>query len=223
MQRFSPAGAFLGRVGSGPGSGPGQFSHPRYVAVDCRGTLYVADVDNNRIQRLGEPGVAPCGDPAHDPAERLVVTATARASQRFRTTFAVAVGVACDRPCTATVARHRQGRRAQARAARSRPIQAARRDQGPHRESRSGRARHRSHPGRAAPAPQGRGHVARGRRRPARAAHHGHAPRAPALAAIYLDATVTWIAPGSRTHAIMPRAVRRSSTNWKASAWARLR
>ena len=104
VQRFSPAGAFVGRVGSGVGGGPGQFSHPFYVAVDCRGTLYVADVDNNRIQRLGEPGAAPCGDPAHDPAERLVVTATARTSQRFRTTFAVAVGVACDRLCTATVA-----------------------------------------------------------------------------------------------------------------------
>jgi hypothetical protein len=37
------------------------------------------------------------------------------------------------------------------------------------------------------------------------------------------DATVTWIAPGSRTQAIMCSAVRRSSTNWKASAWARLR
>ena len=73
------------------------------MAVDCRGTLYVADVDNNRIQRLGEPGAAPCGDVAHDPAERLVVTAAARTSQRFRTTFAVAVDVACDRLCTATV------------------------------------------------------------------------------------------------------------------------
>jgi sugar lactone lactonase YvrE len=103
IQRFSAGGAFLGRVGSGPGSGPGQFSHPHYVAVDCRGTLYVADVDNNRIQRLGDPGAAPCGDSAHDPAERLVVTATARTPQRFRTTFAVSVGVSCDRPCTAKV------------------------------------------------------------------------------------------------------------------------
>jgi sugar lactone lactonase YvrE len=103
IQRFSAGGAFLGRVGSGPGSGPGQFSHPHYVAVDCRGTLYVADVDNNRIQRLGDPGAAPCGDPAHDPAERLVVTATATTPQRFAISFAVAVRVACDRPCTATV------------------------------------------------------------------------------------------------------------------------
>jgi hypothetical protein len=104
VQRFSAGGAFLGRVGSGPGSGPGQFSHPRYMAVDCRGTLYVADVDNNRIQRLGDPGVPPCGDPAHDPTELLVLTATARTPQRFGTTFAVSVGVNCDRPCTTKVA-----------------------------------------------------------------------------------------------------------------------
>jgi streptogramin lyase len=104
IQRFSAAGAFVARVGSGPGSGPGQFSHPHYVAVDCHGTLYVADQDNNRIQRLGDPDAQPCGDPAHDPAERLVVTATATTPQRFTTRFAVAVGVACDRPCTATVA-----------------------------------------------------------------------------------------------------------------------
>jgi sugar lactone lactonase YvrE len=104
IQRFSAGGAFLGRVGSGPGSGPGQFSHPHYLAVDCRGTLYVADVDNNRIQRLGDPGAPPCGDPAHDPTERLVVTAAARTPQRFATTFAVSVGVSCDRPCTTTVA-----------------------------------------------------------------------------------------------------------------------
>jgi NHL repeat len=103
IQRFSAAGAFLDRVGSGPGSGPGQFSHPSYLALDCRSTLYVADRDNNRTQRLGAAGAAPCGDPAHDPAERLKLTSTAKTPQRFRGVFAIAVSVACDRPCTATV------------------------------------------------------------------------------------------------------------------------
>jgi hypothetical protein len=103
VQRFT-AGAFSSRVGNGVGSGPGQFSHPFYLAVDCRGTLYVADVDNDRIQRLGDPRAPSCGDPAQDRSERLVLSATARTPQRFRTTFAVAVGVACDRPCTAKVA-----------------------------------------------------------------------------------------------------------------------
>jgi DNA-binding beta-propeller fold protein YncE len=103
IQRFSAAGAFLARVGGGPGSGPGQFSHPSYLALDCGSTLYVADRDNNRIQRLGVAGAPPCGDPAHDPAERLRVTATARTPQRFARVFAIGVTVACDRPCTAKV------------------------------------------------------------------------------------------------------------------------
>ncbi len=68
IQRFSAAGAFLGRVGSGPGAGAGQLSHPSYLALDCRSTVYVSDRDNNRIQRFGTAGAPPCGDPAHDPA-----------------------------------------------------------------------------------------------------------------------------------------------------------
>jgi len=102
VQRFA-GGAFSARVGNGVGGGAGQFSHPFYLAVDCRGTLYVADVDNNRIQRLGAPGAPSCGDPAQDRSERLALSATARTPQRFRTTFAVAVAVACDRPCTTKV------------------------------------------------------------------------------------------------------------------------
>ena len=34
----------------GPGNGPGQFSEPRGLATDTRGTLYVADTKNSRIQ-----------------------------------------------------------------------------------------------------------------------------------------------------------------------------
>jgi hypothetical protein len=63
----------------------------------------VADRDNNRIQRLGVGGAPPCGDPAHDPGERLRVTATARTPQRFARVFAIGASVACDRPCTAKV------------------------------------------------------------------------------------------------------------------------
>jgi DNA-binding beta-propeller fold protein YncE len=103
IQRFSAAGGFLGRVGSGPGGGAGQLSHPSYLALDCRSTVYVSDQDNDRIQRFGAAGAPPCGDPAHDPAERLSVTATARTPQRFRGVFAIGVSVACDRPCTVTV------------------------------------------------------------------------------------------------------------------------
>jgi streptogramin lyase len=103
IQAFGFDGAFGGRVGGTPGAGPGQFSHPEYVAVDCRGTLYVADRDNDRIQRLGAPGAAPCGDPAGDASERLVVVAAAVRRQRFRRDFAVIARVGCDRPCTVRV------------------------------------------------------------------------------------------------------------------------
>jgi sugar lactone lactonase YvrE len=103
IQAFDLGGGFAGRVGGTPGGGPGQFSHPQYLAVDCRGTLYVSDRDNNRIQRLGVPGVATCGDPATDVSERLVLTTGGTTTQRFRRNFAILARASCDRPCTVTV------------------------------------------------------------------------------------------------------------------------
>jgi uncharacterized protein (TIGR03663 family) len=38
------------------GTGPGQFNEPRGLAVDKSGNLYVADTNNNRIQKLGPDG-----------------------------------------------------------------------------------------------------------------------------------------------------------------------
>lgn len=38
------------------GSAPGQFSHPAGVASDPAGNLYIADVGNNRIQKLSQDG-----------------------------------------------------------------------------------------------------------------------------------------------------------------------
>ena len=48
------------------GAAPGEFSTPALVSVDCRGALYVPDVLNGRVQKLGEPGTEdpPCGQPA---------------------------------------------------------------------------------------------------------------------------------------------------------------
>ena len=89
-----------GRVGGTPGGGPGQFSHPFYVAVDCRGNLYVSDRDNNRIQRLGVPGRPRAEIRPRDASERLRLAARAAARQRFRRDFAVLARAACDRPCT---------------------------------------------------------------------------------------------------------------------------
>jgi DNA-binding beta-propeller fold protein YncE len=39
-----------------PGSGPGQFAFPSSVAIDASGTVYVADSENDRIQRFTEGG-----------------------------------------------------------------------------------------------------------------------------------------------------------------------
>ena len=41
------------------GSGTGQLSNPEGMTVDCRGGIWVADLTNNRVQRFGEPGIAP--------------------------------------------------------------------------------------------------------------------------------------------------------------------
>ncbi|MDG0813839.1 hypothetical protein OMP40_34585 [Cohnella rhizosphaerae] len=40
------------KSGGGSGSGLGEFSYPRGVAIDGDGNLYVADSKNHRIQKL---------------------------------------------------------------------------------------------------------------------------------------------------------------------------
>jgi sugar lactone lactonase YvrE len=55
IQHFSAAGQFLGQWGS-YGSGDGQFSKPRGVAVGSDGTVYVTDWGNHRIQRFSTAG-----------------------------------------------------------------------------------------------------------------------------------------------------------------------
>lgn len=52
---FSPEGALLRSWGE-PGSGPGQFQLPHGIAVDERGTVYVADRENSRIQLFTDAG-----------------------------------------------------------------------------------------------------------------------------------------------------------------------
>lgn len=43
-------------IGSGYGSGNGQFGNPGGIATDASGNLYVADTNNNRIQKLNAKG-----------------------------------------------------------------------------------------------------------------------------------------------------------------------
>ncbi|MEO8603854.1 MAG: flippase activity-associated protein Agl23 [bacterium] len=47
-----PATAIYGK----PGNEPGEFAEPRGMATDKAGNLYVADVKNNRIQKIGPDG-----------------------------------------------------------------------------------------------------------------------------------------------------------------------
>ena len=49
MQEFSSAGSFITAFGSA-GSGSGQFSDPKGVAVGSTGTVFVADSRNNRVE-----------------------------------------------------------------------------------------------------------------------------------------------------------------------------
>ena len=52
---FSPDGKLLRSWGE-PGSGPGQFQLPHGIAVDRRGTVYVVDRENSRVQLFTAAG-----------------------------------------------------------------------------------------------------------------------------------------------------------------------
>ena len=53
MQKFSGAGAFLGKWGGAFGTAVGQFMGPQALSVDAAGDVYVVDRSNNRIQAFG--------------------------------------------------------------------------------------------------------------------------------------------------------------------------
>jgi DNA-binding beta-propeller fold protein YncE len=50
VQKFSPDGKFITKIGSGYGTGNGQFIDPEHLAVDSNGYVYVSDRGNNNIQ-----------------------------------------------------------------------------------------------------------------------------------------------------------------------------
>jgi DNA-binding beta-propeller fold protein YncE len=61
IQKLSPTGRFLARWGGHGGDGTagigaGEFKSPRGIAVDDVGDVYVADHDNNRVQKLSPTG-----------------------------------------------------------------------------------------------------------------------------------------------------------------------
>ena len=53
--RLSAEGVYLGSWG-GPGTGPGEFHFPHAIGVDSRGTVYVSDRENNRVQVFDAEG-----------------------------------------------------------------------------------------------------------------------------------------------------------------------
>jgi hypothetical protein len=55
VHRFSADGRLLQSWGE-PGTGPGQFHVPHGIAVDARGTVYVADRENSRLQLFSPSG-----------------------------------------------------------------------------------------------------------------------------------------------------------------------
>jgi DNA-binding beta-propeller fold protein YncE len=50
VQKFSPDGKFITKIGSGYGIGDGQFIDPEHLAIDSNGYVYVSDRANNNIQ-----------------------------------------------------------------------------------------------------------------------------------------------------------------------------
>ena len=60
VQRFDANGRFLAKWGQ-RGTGVGEFSKPVGLAVGCNGDVYVADTNNNRVQRFTPSSPAPAG------------------------------------------------------------------------------------------------------------------------------------------------------------------
>jgi len=52
VQKFDSNGNFVTKWGS-EGGGHGEFNEPGGIAVDSSGFIYVADTNNNRIQKFG--------------------------------------------------------------------------------------------------------------------------------------------------------------------------
>jgi len=56
VYRYTPTGQLLGEIGSGPGSGPGQFKSPRDTAISPDRKIYVLDAANYRVQVFSDDG-----------------------------------------------------------------------------------------------------------------------------------------------------------------------
>lgn len=88
VHRYTATGEYLGQIGAGKGSNPGQFTEPRIVATDASGRIFVTDSKGDRprvqvfsragdfLQIFAEKGMKPgmilrCHGMAFDTAQRL--------------------------------------------------------------------------------------------------------------------------------------------------------
>jgi hypothetical protein len=103
VEVLTPDGHFLEKWGE-RGIGPGEFSEPTAVAVDCSGDVYVADTNNNRVERF-DP-VSPFGNgclapgswpPPLDVAPVLHISLPRRSGVLAR--GALTLSVSCKRGC----------------------------------------------------------------------------------------------------------------------------
>ena len=58
VQKFTAGGEFRQRWGK-DGHEPGQFDSPSGIAVDAAANFYVADTNNNRVQKFSIAGCVP--------------------------------------------------------------------------------------------------------------------------------------------------------------------
>jgi hypothetical protein len=56
VQKYSPEGKFLRTFGKGRGEGPGEFLRPKFLTVDHRNNIYVADINQMRITMFNPAG-----------------------------------------------------------------------------------------------------------------------------------------------------------------------
>ena len=107
MQVLDAGGRFLARWGL-RGIAPGDFSQPSAIAVGCEGAVYVADTNNNRVQRFNLASPAPTGCLAPGtwppplnvaPVVRVRLTRAGAVLSRR----ALALTVSCERGCDVLV------------------------------------------------------------------------------------------------------------------------
>ena len=55
IQHFSPMGVFISMFGA-PGQNPLEFRKPNGLGVDSKGNIYIADVNNHRVQKVSSDG-----------------------------------------------------------------------------------------------------------------------------------------------------------------------